>query len=230
MLAFSVREALREACAAFGPPGVSRRAGLAGHAGGGLLGARPGAVRSLGYDHVVAGGRGAPPGPRGRRPGDGDRRPRPRPARGRGQDGRRRSAYVGLGRRRQPRGRGRTPCAGAAGSRARRNPRLREPPLGQGSDPARRAVLRRRGMPCCSSRCPSCRAWRSSASATSASSWPASWPATTSTCTSSTPAPSTSTPRRWTRWPTPSPPCTCTRCRCCPSWCSPSCRRAPTCW
>ena len=39
MLAFSVREALREACAAFGPPGRQRRARLAGHARGGLLGA-----------------------------------------------------------------------------------------------------------------------------------------------------------------------------------------------
>ena len=39
MLAFSVREALRDACAAFGPPGRPRRARLAGHARGGLLGA-----------------------------------------------------------------------------------------------------------------------------------------------------------------------------------------------
>ena len=50
MLAFSVREALREACAAFGPAGVSVELAVAGHAGGGLLGARPGAFRSLGYE------------------------------------------------------------------------------------------------------------------------------------------------------------------------------------
>ena len=50
MLAFSVREALRQAAAAFGPPGHQRRPGLPGHARGGLLGGggragrRPGAV------------------------------------------------------------------------------------------------------------------------------------------------------------------------------------------
>ena len=43
---------------------------------------------------------------------------------------------------------------------------------------------------------PWCRPWRSSASATSDSSWPGSWRATTSTCTSSTPAPTSSTPER----------------------------------
>ena len=42
MLAFSVREALRQACAAFGPARDERRAGLAGHARGGLLGGRAG--------------------------------------------------------------------------------------------------------------------------------------------------------------------------------------------
>ena len=206
------------------------RARLAGHAGGGLLGARPGAFRSPGYDHLVAGGRGAPPDPRGRRPGHGDRRPRPRPARGRGEDGRRRSAYLGLGRRRQPRGRGRTPRAGAAGEPAARDPsrsRATSRTRPRSSTACSAAAAR---WPCCWSRCRSCRASRSSGSATSASSWPASWPATTSTCTSSTPDPSTWAPRRWPRSPTRSPPCTCTRCRCCPSWCSPSCRRAPTCW
>ena len=40
MLAFSVREALRQAAAAFGPAGTQRRARVAGHARGGLLGAR----------------------------------------------------------------------------------------------------------------------------------------------------------------------------------------------
>ena len=45
MLAFSVREALREAAAAFGPPGIERRPRLAGHARGGLLGGRGGARR-----------------------------------------------------------------------------------------------------------------------------------------------------------------------------------------
>ena len=41
MLAFSVREALRDACAAFGGAGDGRRARLAGDPGGRLLGARP---------------------------------------------------------------------------------------------------------------------------------------------------------------------------------------------
>ena len=36
--------------------------------------------------------------------------------------------------------------------------------------------------------------------------------------------------RRSPRWTTRSRRCTCTRSRCCPSWCSPSCRRARTCW
>ena len=40
MLAFAVREALRAAAAAFGPDGGRRRARLAGHARGGLLGGR----------------------------------------------------------------------------------------------------------------------------------------------------------------------------------------------
>ena len=40
MLAFSVREALRQAAAAFGPPGVERRPGVAGDPRGRLLGAR----------------------------------------------------------------------------------------------------------------------------------------------------------------------------------------------
>ena len=43
MLAFSVREALRQAAAAFGPAGDKRRPRLARHAGGGVLGGRAGA-------------------------------------------------------------------------------------------------------------------------------------------------------------------------------------------
>ena len=66
MLAFSVREALRQAAAAFGPAGRRGRPGLPGHAGGGLLGDRAGARR------------GGPPGcsPSSRAPRGG-----PRPAR-----------------------------------------------------------------------------------------------------------------------------------------------------
>ena len=45
MLAFSVREALRQAAAAFGPPGIMRRPGVPGHAGGGVLGDRAGPCR-----------------------------------------------------------------------------------------------------------------------------------------------------------------------------------------
>ena len=48
MLAFSVREALREACAAFGPPGVAVELASPATPGGGLLGARPRPVRSAG--------------------------------------------------------------------------------------------------------------------------------------------------------------------------------------
>ena len=52
MLAFSVREALREAAAAFGPAGTSRRPRLAGDARGGLLGGRggPGRRRATAHD------------------------------------------------------------------------------------------------------------------------------------------------------------------------------------
>ncbi|CAM5400673.1 hypothetical protein STENM327S_07294 [Streptomyces tendae] len=42
MLAFSVREALRQAAAAFGPRGTAVENGLARHAGGGVLGDRVG--------------------------------------------------------------------------------------------------------------------------------------------------------------------------------------------
>ena len=42
MLAFSVREALRQAAAAFGPRGRQRRPRVAGDARGGLLGGRGG--------------------------------------------------------------------------------------------------------------------------------------------------------------------------------------------
>ena len=43
MLAFSVREALREAVAAFGPARALRRPGLPGDPGAGVLGGRGGA-------------------------------------------------------------------------------------------------------------------------------------------------------------------------------------------
>ncbi len=45
MLAFSVREALRQAAAAFGPPGTSVDLAVAGHPRGGLLGDRAGPAR-----------------------------------------------------------------------------------------------------------------------------------------------------------------------------------------
>ena len=112
MLAFSVREALRDACAAFGPPG--RPLELASPA-------TPEAVywaltapdRRPGRrcDDLVRGGGRAARGPRGRRAGDGDRRARPRAARGRRQDGRLGRVDLGVDRRRQPRGGGRTPRA-----------------------------------------------------------------------------------------------------------------------
>ena len=55
MLAFSVREALRQAAAAFGPAGRQRRPGLAGHARGGLLGGRAGARGGTAHGHVSDG-------------------------------------------------------------------------------------------------------------------------------------------------------------------------------
>ena len=75
---------------------------------------------------------------------------------------------------------------------------------------ARRAVLRRRGDAAARAAAGRCRRSRSSASATSGSSWPGSWPGTTSSCTSSTPAPSSSTRRGWRCSPTPWRGCTST--------------------
>ena len=77
--------------------------------------------------------------------------------------------------------------------------------VGQGARRARRAVLRRRGDGAARAARRSCRPWRSSASVTSASSWPASSPGTTSSCTWSTPARASSTEQRAggrspTRW------------------------------
>ena len=102
---------------------------------------------------------------------------------------------VGLRRWRQPRGeavrraRALLAAGAAAPSRSTATSRTRRRTSTACSAAAARS-------PCCSSRCPSYRPWRSSASATSASSSPGSCPATTSTCTWSTPAPSTWTPRR----------------------------------
>ena len=122
MLAFSVREALREACAAFGPPGVSVelaspatpeavywaldrvRSGGAGMTTWWQAVADLRASREAGVLVTVTDVRGHAPRDAGR------------------EDGRRRAPYLGLGRRRQPRGRGRTPRASAPGGRRRPSP------------------------------------------------------------------------------------------------------------
>ncbi len=232
MLAFSVREALRTACAAFGPDGHDGVVELASPATPeavywALTAARDSAGTA--HDHLVRGRRRPAEGARGRRPGDGHRGARPRPAGGRRQDGRVGDGGLVLDRGRQPRGGGDPPLPRADLLRRRDPGELHGPALRQGAAAARRPVLRGRGDACCSSRSPSSRPWLCSAWATSGSSSRASSPATTSTSTWSTRAPSSCRPRCSRRSTTPSRPCTPTPSRCCPSWCSPTCRAAPAC-
>ena len=157
-----------------------------------------------------------------------DDRARARPAGGRREDGGLSGQLLGHDRRRQPRGdrgrRARELLASQACEPETETTSLTE----RGAAPARRAVLRRRGDGAVRAAAPRCRPSRSSGSATSASSWPGSWPATTSTCTWSTRAPRSSS-RDGSRRPPPTrwPGCTPPR-GACPSWCSASCPPAPT--
>ena len=156
MLAFSVREALRQAAAAFGPPGTSvelaspatpeavywalDRARRRGSTRASLSTSTPGAHPMTTWWQAVE-----PPAarPRARRTRHAHRRPRARSSRGRRQDGRRRRDRPGARSaaatsRRRPSRRARE----AAGRRRDRVPRRSSPPLRQGAGPAWRAVLR----------------------------------------------------------------------------------------
>ena len=224
MLAFSVREALRQAAAAFGPAGLSRRPALPGHAGGGLLGRRAARAQSppraaTEQTRPYAAGP-APDGLQGA-PDVSDGR-----ARTAARQVRRELAPRGRALRAAPPGRARHGGRGARSCPARAGAKMVVAAdatwgtIGGGNLEARRS----RGRGPCSTPRPSSRAAsrcasakgpvehgqqccggevsllleplrgrarrsRSSASGTSASSWPASWPARTSSCTSSTRAP-----------------------------------------
>ncbi len=153
MLGFSVREALREAVAAFGPAGHCVDLGcpstpeqvfwaVEAARAAARTPVRGGWEADDALDH---GGRRAAPRAAARRAGHGDDRPRARPARGRREDGGRSAAVLGHDRRGQPRG-----DRGAAGPRAAGVAGLRtgdrdDQPHRAGACAVRGAVLRRRG-------------------------------------------------------------------------------------
>ena len=122
MLAFAVREALRDACAAFGARRLGR-AGLAGHARGGLLGDDRGAdAAPVAADGLVARRCARAGSAESLRAGHRHRRARPRAAGGGRQDGGHGRRDVGERRRRQPRGGGRTTRARPVSRNAARRP------------------------------------------------------------------------------------------------------------
>ena len=238
MLAFSVREALRQACAAFGPEGLSVELASPATPEAVLLGARPRppgraptgseATRMTTW---CAGGGVAARVPGGRRAGDGDRRPRARAARRRRQDGRQRRR--GPGRRSAAATSRRRPYAARA-TCWRPGPTAPETFVAQLSDKA----PFQHGVQCCGGEVSVLleplrrrtvrrdlrrRPRRPRAGPDPGPPRPRPAPrrlAARRTC-----------PRRcWRRSPTRWRRCTRTPYRCCPSWCSPSCRAGPGCW
>ena len=193
MLAFCVREALRQAVAPSARPGRRGRPGQPGDPGGRLLGARGRPARRSAAprcrspgrpphrresDHgLVESGNGSCGTTAARGAGHGDRRPRARAPRRRRQDGGRRRRGPGAASAAATSSR---PPSTAPGSMIT-EPSAEVPPRPDPAQPARAdrarpAVLRRRGDGCCSSRCPPGRRSRSSGSATSATRWPGSCP------------------------------------------------------
>ena len=202
MLAFSVREALRQAAGAFGPAGHSVELGSPATPEAiywAIEAARAAGAEAAGAVRRIHGwglsGLADRPGPvarggRARGAGDRGRSARACPARPRRQDGGRHRPDLGQCRRRQPRGDRRTPGPGDDQSRGRGPPRCWS--RGSTSTPGMimvgSVVAARSG--CCWSRSRPDRRWRSSASATSASSWPGSFPGWRSSCSWSIPGPS----------------------------------------
>ena len=215
MLAFSVREALREAVRGVRarpgtastwarPPTPERSSGRSRRRAAAVRTARtPGRGPRVARAERCTGSRRSPSCAATRQPGvlvtvTDVRGHAPREAGAKMVVGRRQT--LGHDRRRQPRGRGGTPGPRAARVAGRAS---RRPSTTSLTDKA----PAQHGVQCCGGEvtraaraaAPSCPPSRSSGWATSASSWPASWPATTSSCTWSTPAPSSSTPSRLAR-------------------------------
>ena len=232
MLAFSVREALRQACAAFGPRRARRS----------TWPARPPRRPSTGPSTPLAPRRrhgglimdwlraatqlrdAGEPGVlitviavRGHAPRDAGR-----------EDGRRVVADLGQHRRRQPRGGGHHPGPDHdhRASAARWSPRPPGSTRTSGPSSAGSAAAAR--SPCCSSRCRPGRRSRSSGSGTWATRSPGSCPAGTSGCSGRLPGRASSTRCGWWTSPTATPTSPCTGpCSARPSW--SGCPPAPTC-